>query len=143
MKVQVTVEMELNKLPDDAARDLARELVEARGFNVSRVAIVATKGRVKQFVPKAYAPGWTVKVGDRTYVVWDHAEGHKGRRVDLWMTPVERQSDDASIYRFDGSGVRPYHGDGKPCRSEWHYKSAYERVETPCSHPAHAAENAA
>lgn len=133
MKITVTVEMEFNKLPDDAARELARQIVESKGLNVSKVAIVADKTRVKEFVPKAYAPGWTVKVftgGEwRLFVVWDQAQHHKGKNVDLWVQPLERQQQDAPIYRFDGNRVTPHHGDGKVCSNQANY--------TGCQHQSH------
>ena len=131
-KNNVTVELDFDRLPDADARDLARQMLEGIGFNVTKVAVKTEAGRVKDFVPKAYAPGWTVKIGDRVYVVWDQAPNHKGKSIDLWVTPVGRESDDATVYRWTGgSYVERYHGDG-PCRNRANF--------TGCEHKSHALE---
>lgn len=142
--IQVTVDMSFDRLPDDAARELARELVEARGLTVSRVSVKAEANRVKAFVPKAYTPGAPVVANGRRYVVWSQGEHHRSTRlVDLWVTPEDHREGDATVYRYNGSTVRPYHGDGKLCATRWVTGVDFKRIEQPCQHASHAAERAA
>ena len=70
MKVAVTVELEFSTMPDDAAKELARQITEARGLNVTRVAMVAAPKGDKEFRPKAGAAGSLKIVGGVGYTVW-------------------------------------------------------------------------
>ena len=115
MRVQVTVGMELDRLPDATARELARELVEARGLTVSRVAIKAEADRVKAFVPKAGKPGSVVTDNQGiAYVVWAEADtGHNGRSTGyVWAT--RRDNPDGYYWRLKSRGfAEPYHANGR------------------------------
>lgn len=136
MKLSVTVELEIGAMPDTAARELARQTVEARGLNVTRVAIGGGKGREKVFTPKAYAPGWQYAHRGRTFSVWSHAPNHTAHRPDLWMVPADRREGDAPVYRWSGFEPTRCHADGSTCRSSWSYADG-QRTETPCSHESH------
>lgn len=135
-RVQALIEFNFPKLDDDNAKELARQLVENRGFPVASVRVANVRGEGKPFLPKAGKPGSVLMRDGRAYQVWSDGPN----RGDLWVVPVEAQEGDASVYlthQDAASTPRQYHGDGKPCASSWTTNADYSRTEVPCQHESH------
>ena len=119
MKIQVTVELEVNNLPDADARALARDIVEARGLEVTGTRLVTPKGEGKTFIPKPGKPGSVLTRQGVAYVVWSEAKN------GAWAT--KRDEQDGLYYELGKSWATPFHANGT------HHKSnscecATERV---------------
>lgn len=143
--VQVTIEMTYGNLDDKAARELARQMIEARGLEVARVAVKAQAGRVKTWAPRRGKPGAPVAANGRRFQVWDEAPD------GVWVVPEDRRPDDAPVYLFRHGTAYPYHSDGKVCqvtremarREDGTADFAAPYIVKPCAHPSHGVESAA
>lgn len=119
-KYRVTIEVEVNGLPDAEARGHARWLAERHGLDVVSTSVVKSKEEGTAFLPKSGTPGSVLTRQGRSFQVWSKSQ----YMHSVWAVPTERRPGDAPVYLI---GTRSSDGYASPFRSNgqpWGTKDA-------------------